>query len=537
MRALVAIAIVALPVLAHAERVTVKIVEVSGNVAYVEPGRSAGLDVGTKIKIGPIERAVTAASTTSASFALDGLVVAVGQSASADVTSQTAQTTSTLAPVHPADAFRDQWTLAIPPAQLQTVKSVPLGSGTVGGAVHVTVVGHGYASIGRDAQVAESEARVITSFDLLHDQPFAADADVAVRAFDSGYNGHERMPVFVRAAQLRYGNAFDPTFALGRLRWAATGVGMLDGGRAMMRSGAIELAAFGGIVPDPVSGKPDTSGSRFGGEAIYDLATSPWQPRIAVTAVGSTWKGTLDERRLLLDLEANHAGVAFDAWAEGQSFAATNPWGAPAVQLTGAGVATSWRSTGEHVGIDLSFLRPERSLRLAAALPADWLCTRTPEAGVVDEACRGSDYWTTASVSGGLRRGRLVVDAIASVGQTHAVTTSYSSSGYVRGELVLGRQRIVLGATVGHAEFASWDAGELGFGTAIGRTIDAEVRYRAELLDYVAATKALLLHSVALDTRYLHSTSFDLGISLLGTTGQDRDDVAALATFVWRPLP
>jgi hypothetical protein len=531
-----ALALVA-PAIAHAERVVVKIVDIAGGVAYVEPGTAAGVVVGTKIKFGPIERTVVVSSTATASFALDGLVVSIGQSASAEVAPGGAATTAKLAPVHPADAFREQWEPAVPPAQTQTVKTVPLGSGSEGGAVHVTVLGHGYASVGRDATAAETEARVITSFDLLQDRPFAADGDLAVRAFGDGYNQHERTPVFVRAAQLRYGDAVDPNLALGRLRWAASSVGMLDGGRAMAHVGAFELAAFGGLVPDPVSGKPDTSTSRFGGEAIYDLSTVAWQPRVALTAVGSTWQGQIDERRLALSVDANHGGVSLDGWAEGQAFSPNNPWGAHAVELTGAGVTAGWRDRSDHVGLDLSFLRPERSLRLAAALPPDWLCTQVPEAGVVGESCRGGDYWTTASVTAGLRRGRFVVDAIGSVGQTHAVTSSYTSSGYIRGEVHFDRQRLVVGGSLGHAEFATWDAAEVGIGSELGRRFDAEVRYRAELLDYVAATKASLLHTIAFDTRYLRSTAFDLGLSLLGTTGEDRRDLAALVTIVWRPLP
>jgi hypothetical protein len=537
MKAIVALIVIVAPTVARAEHVIVKIVDIAGGVAYVEPGSAAGVVAGTKIKFGPIERTVVVSSTATASFALDGLVVSIGQSGSAEVTASGAAATAKLAPVHPADAFREQWEPAVPPAQTQTVKTVPLGSGSEGGAVQLTVLGHGHASIGRDATAAETEARVITSFDLLHDQPFAADADVAVRAFGDGYNQHERTPVFVRAAQLRYGDAVDPNLALGRLRWAASSVGMLDGGRVMAHAGAFELAAFGGLVPDPVSGKPDTSTSRFGGEAIYDVATAPWQPRVALTAVGSTWLGQLDERRLALNVDASHGGLALDGWAEGQAFSANNPWGAHAVELTGAGVTAGWRERGMHLGLDLSFLRPERSLRLAAALPPDWLCTRIPEVGVVAESCRGGDYWTTASATAGIQRGRFVVDAIGSVGQTHAVTTSYTSSGYIRGEVHFGRQRLVVGGSLGHAEFATWDAGELGIGSALGRSFDAEVRYRAELLDYVAATKASLLHTIAIDTRYLRSTAFDLGLSLLGTTGEDRRDLAALVTIVWRPLP
>ena len=534
MKPAILIAILVAPAVARAEHVTVKVVEVAGGVAYVAPS----VAVGTTLKFGPIVRTVIASSTSAASFALDGLVLSIGQTGSAEVNTTAATATKALAPVHPPDAFRDQWQPAVRPAQTQTVAAIPLGSGSESGAARVTVLGHGYASIGRDANVAQTEARVVTAFELTHDQPFGADADVAVRAFGDGYNAHDRTPLFVRAAQLRYGDALDPNLTLGRLRWAASSVGMLDGGRVMAHAGAFELAAFGGLVPDAVSGKPETSASRFGGEAIYDLATNPWQPRVAVTAVGSTWQGQLDERRLSVAVAANHGSVALDGWAEGQAFSANNPWGAHAVELTGAGVTAGWRDRGDHLGLDLSFLRPERSLRLAAALPPDWLCARVPEPGVVaSEACHGGDYWTTASVSGGVQRGRFVVDAIGTVGETHGVTSSYNASAYIRGEMHFGGQRVVLGGSVGHEEFASWDAGEIGFGSALGRKLDAEVRYRAELLDYVAATKASLLHTIAIDTRYLQSTTFDLGLSLLGTTGEDRDVVAVLVTIAWRPLP
>jgi len=522
---------------AHAERVTVKVVEIAGGVAYVEPGASAGIAVGTKLVFGTSERTVAAASSTTASFELAGLALSLGQTGSATTTAQAGTHTVTLAKVHDASAFREQWPAPVTPATTQNVKPVPLGAGVAGGAVHLELLGRGYASAGRDARAAQAEARVITSFDVLQDRPFAIDADVAVRAFDQGFNASERTPVFVRAAQLRYGDAADPMLVVGRLRWAASSVGMLDGGRAIARVGDFELAAFGGLVPDAVNGKPETSASRFGAEAVYDLAEAPWQPRVALTAVGSTWQGQVDERLLALTADASHGGLTLDGWAEGQAFAAGNPWNAKSLELTGAGASASWRDPGEHVGVDLSFLRPERSLRLAAALPADWLCARVPEAGAAAESCQGSTYWTTAAINAGLRRGPFAVDVIASVGQTHDVTSSTTSSVYVRGELALGGPRLVFGGSAGKAEFATWDAGELGLGAALTRAFDAEVRYRAELLDYVAATSSMLLHSVEADLRYHASASFDLATTILGTTGQDRDAVAALVTLAWRPLP
>jgi len=443
------------------------------------------------------------------------------------------------AEVHAPDSFRDQWPAATHPADAQDVASVPLGSAKVPGAIHVAVLGHGYAAIERHGTgAAQGEARVVASFDVLNDRPLAAEADVAVRGFSTGADKTLHTPLFVRALQVRYGNSLDPTLALGRLRFAATSVGMLDGGRAMFRTGSLEVAAFGGVVPDPISGRPDTSVSRFGAEAVFDAIDNDWQPRIGLTAIGSTFGGQLDERRLVVSATANRGSLLLDGWAEAQSFAANNPWGAAAVELTGAGLAAEWRSRGAHLGADITFLRPERSLRLASALPSDWLCTRAPQPGdVATESCRGDDSSATASMSAGLRRGRFVVDGIGTVGRSHAVSTSYTSSAYLRAELHIDRHRLVLGSSVGRAEFGAWTSGEGGIGSLVTTKLDVEVRYRAELLDYVAATKALLLHAIIADVRYRFRTNLDLGLSALATTGMDRSALGALATFAWRPLP
>jgi len=319
---------------------------------------------------------------------------------------------------------------------------------------------------------------------------------------------------------------------------AASSVGMLDGGRAAVRFGDVQLAAFGGIVPDPISGKPQTSASRFGTEVTYELASAAWRPRVAVTASGSTWHGTLDERRLGVTASASHGQLGLDGWAEAQQFASDNPWGARAVELTGAGASAEWRSHGDHLGVDLDFLRPERSLRLAAALPPGWLCTQEPQRGdVATETCRTGDYWTTATASAGLRRGRFAVDAYGTIGRTHLLATTLDTSGFVRGEVRLGQERVSLGGSAGKAGFASWTSGELGVGTTALPKIDLDVRYRGELLDYVAGTGPELLHTIAADLRYRHSAPLDIAVSAVGTTGPDRDVLALLTTLVWRPLP
>ncbi|MGE5184361.1 MAG: hypothetical protein ACM31C_19965 [Acidobacteriota bacterium] len=540
MKALIAVAIVLACVrLAAAEVVTVKVVEVAGGNAYVQPGRAAGLIPGTKVRFRGRELTVVESTEKTAMLETEGMQLVPGDSGSANVDRTAAATVKMLPKPRPAEAFKEQWPAPVLPAEVQTPKPVPLGEGRApGGRAHVTVIGHGFGAVqkGRGAE-GDGEARVIASFDAMSDRPLAVDLDVAGRAFSSGYDKATHTPVYVRAAQLRYGDQYDPSFALGRLRFAASSVGMLDGGRAAAHFGTLELAAFGGLVPDPVSGKPSTDASRFGAELVYDANATPWQPRVAVVATGSTWSGQLDERRLSVVASANRASTYVDGWAQANQFPSGNPWNASAVELTGAGATLEWREHGDHLGLDAVYLRPERTLQLQSVLPQGWLCTAVPQSGMVPETCAGGDWWASASASGGLRRGRLTLDAVGTIGDSHGVYSGYDSSGYVRGEVWFGTTRLILGGSGGHASFADWVAGEAGIGAALSRRVDAIVTYRPELLDYTASTGPMTLHSIVLDGHYALSPAFDIAASALGTLGTDRDAIALLATFVWRPLP
>jgi hypothetical protein len=524
---------------AHADSIAVKVTEVAGDVAYVTPGRAQGLAPGVKVRLRGRDYTVIEATEKSASLKLEGTTVAVGDSGTATVDRAAASAIKTLPKPRAQSEFNKQWPDAVKPADTQSPLPVPLGAGRAAGRVHVEVLGHGFGAIAKgNSPEGDAEARVISSFDILDDHPFAADVDVAARAFSGGYDKQTHTPLFVRAAQLRYGSEYDPSLALGRLRFAASTIGMLDGGRAALHVGTFELAAFGGILPDPLSGKPDTSVSRFGTEAIYDDRKAAWQPRLAILAYGSTWKGTLDERRLSAVASANHGTTYVDGWAEAQQFPANNPWGAKVVELTSAGGSFDWRSHGDHAGFDVSYFKPERSLRLAAVLPQDWFCTRVAQDGSVPEACGSGDYWSTANVSGGLRRGRFMLDGVGSVGESHGIYRGYSASGYVRAEVeVVDGWRAFLGGSGGAGNVSVWRAGEVGVGAYLWRRLDAVVAYRPEQLDYRAATRIYFLQSIAIDSHYAMSRSIDLGGSLLGTAGPDRDALALLATVVWRPLP
>jgi hypothetical protein len=522
---------------AAADPVAVKVIDVAGGVAYVAPGRAAGIVPGTRIQLRGIELVVIEVTEQTAAVRLGAERIATGDAGTADVTPGAAAEIRQLPKPRPAEQFTGQWPDAVRPATRQDPKPVALGAGRSPGRAHVTAIGKAFGVAGGGGRSGDVEGRMIASFDLMTDRPLAADLDVAGRVFSDGYTRGTRTPVLVRAAQLRYGDASDPRLALGRLRYAASGVGMLDGGRAAARLGGVELAAFGGVVPDPLSGRPDTGAARFGGEVAYDAAEAAWQPRIAVAAHGSTWGGELDERRLSIASSAGKDALRLDGWAELQAFPSGNPFGAGAVEVTGAGAAAQWRRRGRYAGVDVDFLRPERSLRLAAALPLEWLCTPAPVAGDVATTCSGAGWWASGTASAGVRAERWGVDGVGRIASTHGEHSGLERSGYVRGELRSGRARAEAAVSGGKASFGSWTAGEVGGGFAPGRRADVSVRYRPELLDYVASTGPQLLHSIVADGRYGMSAAVDLALSAIGTTGPDRDALAVLATLVWRPLP
>jgi hypothetical protein len=521
---------------AAAEPVAVKVVDMAGGAAYVSPGRAAGIVPGTPVRLRGAGLVVVEATEKTAMVRIEGAQVAIGDSGTADVIRGAEPAARQLVRPRPAEAFAGQWIDPVLPAAQQVPRSVPLAGARAPGGTRAIVIGHGFATAGRGGSTGDAEARVIAGFDLPTERPLAADLDVAARWFGDGYDTRTRTPLFVRAAQLRYGGAEDPRLAAGRLGSAAAWIGMLDGVRASTRRGPVELAGFAGFVPDPLSGKPGTSAARFGGELGYDAPEAAWQPRVSIAAHGSTWNGELDERRLSIAGSAGRGALWLDGWAEAQGFASPNPWGASAIELTGAGATAEWRRHGTHAGVDVTFLRPERSLRLAASLPPEWLCTLAAAPAAADR-CAGGDWWGAATVSAGTRTPRWAIDAVATLADSNGQYRGLDRSGEVRGELRGDTLRLLAGLGGGTASFASWTAAELGVAYVPSHDLDLAVTYRPEILDYTASTGLVTVHSATADARLALSTAFDLALSAIGTIGADRDALSLLATFVWRPLP
>jgi hypothetical protein len=538
-RVVVIAAIVAAAGPAYAERVKVEVVEVAGELAYLQPGEAAGLTIGTKVKFG--KRTLTVAGVTRdfAAVRLNGARLSVGDRGVASVERAAVGAGGRRPAPRPLDQYRAQWPDAARPADAQTPEPVPLGAGTASGPLRAA----GWASglvifAGEDDSVVALEAGTRLSYQPMPDRPLAADLDAQARVFSAGSRG-ARAPLYVRAAQVRWGSAGDPRVALGRLRWASSSTGMLDGARLSARLGAVELAAFGGLAPEPLDGGIDPSSPRFGVELAFDDPAGRWRPRLGVEAYGSTWDGELDERRLAVDVGLERGAVSLDGFAEAQSFAPENPWGAKRLEVTGAGAGVSWRRRGKHAGLDLTAFRPERSLRLAATLPPDWLCVRDEAFAGGDEPCLGGDFWASATASAGIARARWSLDAGGSVGATQGDDLDGDASGFALARLgVLPlRGHLELGASAGHAKFLDWASPELGVSLAPSRRLAGALRWRPEWRAYSGALEPIVVHSLLGDLRLSRGPTLDLAVSAGLLVGDDREALTLLTTLSWRPLP
>jgi hypothetical protein len=330
--------------------------------------------------------------------------------------------------------------------------------------------------------------------------------------------------VRVRELRARWGTEERPFAALGRLRWAAQTVGMLDGARVAAPLGkSFVLAAYGGLVPDPIDGSPASGSTRFGVEGSWTPQKVAWQPRLDVSAQGSFFNGSIDERRLSTIVRLFPGRTVIAAYAEISAFYSWNTWGLNPIELTASGVDVAWRNERFRAGVRLDARQPERSLWLESLLPASWLpATR--------------DLRVMAAANGGVTVGKVAFDAGgAAIGEEGASGGQWNAWSDLRFTLPAGF-RADAGVTASDTSFVDLTAVRLGGGVTRGR-VDLGAWYRGGLLTYTAANESLFEHRVGADLTFSASRPLDLSLSVEGATGADVDAVAILATAVWRPLP
>jgi len=274
---------------------------------------------------------------------------------------------------------------------------------------------------GATEPVGRAELRARMSAAALR-YPAALRADVAVQRwlgrFATGVaQGDVRPRLRVRELSLLLGRPDGYRAELGRLRYAAATLGAIDGGRVeAARWGALSLAGFAGLLPDPIDGRPERGAARFGLELGLRGERLKSRPALALVGSGSVFAGRLDERRVQAQVALSPGAHHLSAYAEGAAFDRDNPWGRPSLDLTAAGGDVALRFGRARLGARFDLRKPERSYWLASALPVSWLCSTassaltSPASGASPARCRADDTRYAAQAFGGFELGRAQLD-------------------------------------------------------------------------------------------------------------------------------
>lgn len=545
---------------------TVRVVEVAGGRAFIEPGEEAGLRAGQEVRFRKRRFRIAGVTRTGAVIDADAKPGRAGlrEGERGQARVRVRQAAQGLEPPPPLTVFRNQWGEATRPASKQNPKAVPLGAGMGASGRYRLVMQGGVASIlplGEDpARPGRSQANSMTRLSLgaslraqpWQETPFGFDADVALSTWlgnglGTGLGADSRPLVRVRELRLRYGDALEPMAGLGRLRYAASTVGLLDGVRVQTPAyGNWRVAGFGGFVPDVLSGRPAFDAARFGVETTYHDAASAWRTLVNVVAQGSLFDGALDERRLSSYLRMFRGPLAVMAHGELSMFDEDNPWGARRVQLTAAGVNAAVRVGPVRANARFDVRTPERSYWLASLLPQSWLCTARPlpppnpaDPNPTVEPCNGnSDMRRMGAVDIGYERGQVAVTAgVAAVGVSSGEDfESVSVFADARALEVLGSGRMEVGVLSSRGAFLDTVATRVSGGTEVSDGVDVSLYYRPALLRYQAAAEDIFEHRFGADVLYTPRPVLDLALTLEGAAGADAAGVGVFATAVWRPL-
>jgi hypothetical protein len=533
---------------AQRRRVPVRVVDVSGGRAYVEPGAVAGISRGDRVLIERRRYEVVGVTASYATIEVPPVGIALGARGFA-IVRRDAQSGEAvrLDPPRPISAFRGQWPDLTLPASEQQPEYVPLGVTTaeqrldlalgVGGAALVPLDGRGEA-IGQVVVRAQVHAEPIEG------TPLSFDADAAFQAWMApnldARAGRPSQPYLrVRELQIAYGQTADFYAALGRLRYAASTVGQLDGLRLQSPSlSGITVGAFGGFVPDPIDGVPSFDASRFGLEAQFRLEDHALRPMVSLVGHGSLYDGAIDERRLTATVDMFPGDSRIGAHAELNLFDSDNVWGADPVELTAAGVDGTLRLGVFRAGARFDMRRPERSRWLATYLPPSWLCARAPGAvgtPTMNEACTGQfEPRLLGSADVGVELDRFAVTAGGTLIHVGDQGDLDQLGGWVSARTVrlFGVARADLTVTVQTGQLIESYALSAGVGAElVPGVLDVSIHYRPALTRYRADIDRYFEHMVGGGVLLTPMDELDISLDVDALTSRDIDALLVL----WRP--
>lgn len=532
-------------------RINVRVVEAAGGRAYVEPGEDAGLIRGSTVTIARHRYTVVAATSRTAAIELrERFRVSAGDRGTGRARVRQGNTDRLPQP-RTLSAFQGQWPRVTLPASTQHPTPVPLTDSAFRAQSRLRIqISESSGMLiplqGQTPGYGRGELRARVHAEPFQSAPFALDADVAAQVWlGSGLDGRpgsaSRPSYIVRELAARYGGAGNFEASLGRLRYAATNVGMLDGLRLRSPSaGGFSVAAFGGMVPNLYSGAPQTTTTRFGVEALYENMNSELRPTASLLAHGSVFDGSLDERRLSGGFDVYPGQSRVGARTELAFFDAGNAWGAPAVELAAFAFDMSTRYRDLRFNFRFDVRRPERSRWLASLLPTGWLCAQGPATdALVSPACNGANDARYNATSNVAYEGRLFRAEIGGNIATVARHTEYDQvAGYasLRAVRIANLMRFDVAAFAAHGALIDSIAMRAGVGvTLFNESLSLYAYYRPAKTQYAAALSSWVEHRIGGELWFLPSRMFDFGLTVEGVSAPDASALVVLTTASFRP--
>jgi hypothetical protein len=527
--------------------VEVVVVQVAGKDVYLQPGANGGVRRGARVVIGQREYTVVQASDSFAVIeAGDAQPPHEQDKGQASVVSVEEDKPKELRKPQPLSKWESAWTRAEPPASSQTPRFVPLGTGERDRRwdLRISMMAGGIVPLGSrgtGVEVAELNA-------LMHAEPFDAattlDLDVSLQQWlaadlSTRAGGVARPTIWLR--ELLLGHTARSWYAgFGRMRYAASTLGPLDGVKVRMPVGSgLTVGAFGGVLPNPLSGEPSLSAQRFGVEATYSRPETELRPEAALVVHGSTFGGALDERRISGTFGIYPGLSRVGGYFEVSNFDANNPWNAPTVALTAAGLDGSVHIGFLQVGARLDLRQPERSRWLASFLPTTWFC-RTVASATGGNSCDGTQ--STPAIAA-VDASVAVQNVLLTVGGTTTHDLTQPNAPDMVGMFAAGRVvrlvktlRLDASASYSQATYASTVQGSAGPGlTVLGDTVDVGAYYRAASVTYRFTSTALLQQGTGLVVGIFPSGDVLFTLQGEATVGNDTRAMMLFGTAMWRP--
>jgi hypothetical protein len=532
--------------------IEVTVIQVAGTQAYLRPGTGGGVRRRAIAVINHRQYSVVQATTSFAVIEVGNDPPREQDKGQATVVGAEADKPVELAKPRPLSAWKDEWTEEEPPASRQHPRYVPLGSEARDRRwdLRLSATAGGVIPIGRGVAIARAEINA-----RLHAEPFDApaafDFDGSVQGWgasnlDARAGGSARPLIWVREALISYGTRAWYG-GLGRMRYAASTLGTLDGTRVRASLGeGFSAGAFGGLLPNPLSGAPSLDAQRFGVEATYNRPTAELRPEAALVIHGSTFRGSLDERRVSGTFGLYPGLSRVGGYFEVTNFDTNNPWKASAIALTAAGVDTSVRMGIFQIGGRFDLRQPDRSRWLASFLPPSWLCQTIPApAGAAapgPQPCDGSvSTRGLAMIDASVEYGNVSVTVGGSTMRDLTLTDGTSPDmigGFASGRMVriANVARVSASASYSQSTDVNILDGWAGPGvTLLDDALDLSAYYRAATLRYRFAATSLTEQGVGITAEFFPNAEVAFTVQGEAMGGDDAKAFLLFGTVMWHP--